>query len=230
MPHQLRPSDLAREAGLTAQQIRNLESAGLLPPAERTAAGQRIYTERHRLALRLERTMIRAGFNGIHRRAIMHAAHANDPDAALQLVVERFVALDGLRRQAEHAIERASEQPVALEAGRDRLRIGAAARLIGVTSGALRHWELEGLIKPGRDVANGYRLYNGEMVQRAALIARLVDLGFGMPTLRGMTHSLDQDRLAPREAIATLLAPVRDQIRACAEATSLLWHYLEIPV
>lgn len=223
----LRIADLANDVGLSTQQLRNLEAEGLLPPAERTAAGQRVYLERHRLALRLERTMIRAGFNGVQRRMIMHAAHARDPDAALQLVVERFVEIDLLRRQVDEVIERARELEGPDAVGRNRLRIGEAARVVGVTAGALRHWEREGLIKPARERPSGYRTYDRRMVHRARVIARLVELGFGIPVLRAVIDDLVGDHPHSDDATEDVLrGHVRTQVRACAEVISLLWHYL----
>ena len=47
----LRPVDLARLAGISAQQVRNYADAGILPPAERTAAGYRLFEDRHRRAM-----------------------------------------------------------------------------------------------------------------------------------------------------------------------------------
>ncbi|WP_037676124.1 MerR family DNA-binding transcriptional regulator, partial [Streptomyces afghaniensis] len=38
----LRPVDLARLAGVSTQQIRNYEDAGVLPPAARTESGYRV--------------------------------------------------------------------------------------------------------------------------------------------------------------------------------------------
>jgi DNA-binding transcriptional MerR regulator len=43
----LRPVDLAREHGLSAQAIRNYDDAGILPPAERNPTGYRRYTDLH---------------------------------------------------------------------------------------------------------------------------------------------------------------------------------------
>lgn len=48
--------DLARELGLTARTLRYWESLGLLPAAERSKGGQRLYGERHaEAALGIER-------------------------------------------------------------------------------------------------------------------------------------------------------------------------------
>ncbi|RZK85798.1 MAG: MerR family DNA-binding transcriptional regulator, partial [Rhodococcus sp. (in: high G+C Gram-positive bacteria)] len=45
-PH-LRTVDVARRAGCSVQHVRNLERDGVLPPATRTDAGYRIYTDVH---------------------------------------------------------------------------------------------------------------------------------------------------------------------------------------
>ncbi|HYH33363.1 MAG TPA: MerR family DNA-binding transcriptional regulator, partial [Pseudonocardia sp.] len=54
----LRPVDLAREAGISAQQVRNYEAAGILPPAPRTASGYRRYAMEHVDALRTYRALV----------------------------------------------------------------------------------------------------------------------------------------------------------------------------
>ena len=48
----MRPVDLAREHGLSAQAIRNYEDAGALPPAGRSPSGYRRYTALHAQAVR----------------------------------------------------------------------------------------------------------------------------------------------------------------------------------
>ncbi|MFS0838372.1 MerR family DNA-binding transcriptional regulator [Paenibacillus sp. 1P03SA] len=40
-----RPVDIARKLNVSTSALRNYEAAGLVPPAERTAAGHRTYTE-----------------------------------------------------------------------------------------------------------------------------------------------------------------------------------------
>jgi len=48
----LRPVDLVREHGLSAQAVGNYEEEGILPTAGRTRHGYRIYTPLHARALR----------------------------------------------------------------------------------------------------------------------------------------------------------------------------------
>src|SRR5260370_38225793 len=56
--HALRTIDLARAAGISAQQVRNNESLGLLPPAERSKSGYRLSTQRHLAALMTARVLV----------------------------------------------------------------------------------------------------------------------------------------------------------------------------
>ena len=83
----LRPVDLAREHGLSAQALRNYEGEGILPRAGRTSSGYRIYTPLHARALGAFVALVPA--HG-HRTAsdIMRAVNTGDVDAALTLLDE----------------------------------------------------------------------------------------------------------------------------------------------
>jgi DNA-binding transcriptional MerR regulator len=59
----LRIGDLARRLGLTARALRYWEERGLLPPAERTSGGTRVYGDVHVRAARGILRLKRAGFS-----------------------------------------------------------------------------------------------------------------------------------------------------------------------
>jgi DNA-binding transcriptional MerR regulator len=81
----LRPSDLAREHGLSAQAVRNYERDCFLPPAERTASGYRLYTEVHAAALRAFLALVPAYGHAAAGR-VMRALHGGALDDALALI------------------------------------------------------------------------------------------------------------------------------------------------
>ncbi|WP_107464401.1 TioE family transcriptional regulator [Streptomyces sp. MA5143a] len=81
----LRPSDLAREHGLSAQAVRNYERDGFLPPAERTDSGYRLYTEVHAAALRAFLALVPTYGHATAGR-IMRALHDGALDDALTLI------------------------------------------------------------------------------------------------------------------------------------------------
>ncbi|CAM5231909.1 hypothetical protein SVIOM342S_06440 [Streptomyces violaceorubidus] len=103
----LRTVDLARAAGLSTQQIRNYEDAGVLPPAGRTDAGYRIFGGRHRDALLTYRAL-RPGYGAVTATRAMRAVHDGDVAAALALVDAAHAALHEERvslRAAGEALE-----------------------------------------------------------------------------------------------------------------------------
>ncbi|HEY4452798.1 MAG TPA: MerR family DNA-binding transcriptional regulator, partial [Pseudonocardiaceae bacterium] len=83
----LRPADLARRHGISAQAVRNYEREGFLPPAERTDSGYRVYTEVHAAALRAYLALVVAyGYATAGR--IMIAVHDDKTDDLL-LTIDR---------------------------------------------------------------------------------------------------------------------------------------------
>src|SRR5690606_14664664 len=109
----LRPADLAREHGLSAQAVRNYERHGFLPAAERTPTGYRIYTEHHAAALRAYLASV-AAFGHARAGAVMRALHSGDLDAALAAVDDGHVQLVRDREtlgQVRTAIGHLADQP-----------------------------------------------------------------------------------------------------------------------
>lgn len=172
----LRPVDLAREHGLSTQAIRNYEEEGILPVAERTPHGYRVYTPLHARALRAFVALVPA--HG-HRTAadIMRAVNAGDVDMALALLDESHAQL--LQdRQILAAVDKAlrdlaSLDPQAPPRRVEEVFIGRLARELGVVPATLRKWEKAGLVEPQRDPITGYRVYAPADVRDARLAHQL---------------------------------------------------------
>ncbi|SFQ50664.1 DNA-binding transcriptional regulator, MerR family [Amycolatopsis arida] len=187
--------DLARAAGISTQQVRNDLDAGVLPSAERTAAGYRRFTERHRRALLTYRALARS-YGWTTAREIMRAVHAGDRAEALGLVDAAHAALHEQRRalaataEALAAVTAQAATPPNLKARADDpdpprsptgtaeapgtgLRVGEAAALLGMRPSALRLWEAAGLLAPPREHGTGYRRYRPEDVRDARVVQLL---------------------------------------------------------
>ncbi|MGY2066670.1 MerR family DNA-binding transcriptional regulator [Blastococcus sp. SYSU DS0619] len=80
----LRTVDVARRAGYSVQQVRDLEHAGVLPPADRTPAGYRRYTERHVHAALAYRGFA-AGIGPVEAKRVLRAAQRGGPDVLVLL-------------------------------------------------------------------------------------------------------------------------------------------------
>ena len=171
----LRPVDLAREHGLSAQAVRNYEKEGILPTAGRTPSGYRVYTPLHARALRAFVALVPA--HG-HRTAadVMRAVNTGDVDVVLALLDESHAQL--LRdRETLAAVDAALRDLASSEAGspsRDGVVfIGRLARELGVGPATLRKWEKAGLLNPQRDPETGYRVYSPADVRDARLAHQL---------------------------------------------------------
>lgn len=176
MGDRVRAADLARSAGISVQQLRTYADTGLLPPAERTPAGYRVFTPAHADALAVARELA-AGHGWGTARTAMAALHAGDPETALAALDAGHALLDRERaelaavREALGAVLAGRVPPPA--APRKGLRIGEASRAVGVKPPVLRLWEARGLLRPGREPGTGYRVYSASELRVAQVVALL---------------------------------------------------------
>lgn len=227
----MRTVDLARAVELSTQQVRDYEAGGFLPPVERSESGYRLYTERHLKALRTVRTMISAGYRSQQVLEVMRAVHAGDLDTALALVDAHHAELDRLRRQAEQTLDaiRTAIDGVAGPGERRPkcLRIGEAARAVGVRASALRFWEQQDLLQPERDSRSGYRLYDRRQVRRLEVVVLLRGMNYDFDAIRSVLDELAVGRPEPTlKAVEKRRNEISASSRACTKATAGLWSYI----
>ncbi|MFC4017454.1 TioE family transcriptional regulator [Micromonospora sp. GCM10011542] len=167
----MRPVDLAREHGLSAQAIRNYEDAGVLPAAERTAHGYRIYTPLHAQALRAFLGLV-SGHGHQTATSIMQAFNQDATEDALRLIDESHRQLLDDRRTLQ-SVEAALRDLAPVPQERGDTYIGPLAGRLGVRPATLRKWENAGLVQPRRDPRTGYRIYSPADVRDARLVHQL---------------------------------------------------------
>ncbi|MFF7588704.1 TioE family transcriptional regulator [Kitasatospora purpeofusca] len=199
----LRPVDLGREHGLSAQAVRNYEQDGFLPPAERTPTGYRIYTELHAAALRTFLALVRA-YGHATAGAVMNAVHASRTDDALtaldhghaQLLRDRET-LTSVRGAVEHLAEAAEPAPRPAPApnpdpgpGPLTLSIGELAHRLRLTPATLRTWEAAGILLPARDRTTGHRLFHPGDVRDAELAHLLRRGGYRLPQIAAVVGQI----------------------------------------
>lgn len=199
----LRPVDVARGQGLSTQAIRNYEEAGILPPAERTASGYRVYTGLHVYALRAFAALAPAHGHQT-ATAIMRAVNADAVEDALAVIDDSHLQLREDRRTLT-AVEQALRDLAGTEPVVSRATgtfVGPLARQLGVKPATLRKWERAGVVRPPRDPATGYRVYTPSDVRDARLAHQLRRGGY---LLEQIAPLLDQVRaaggVAPLEAM-----------------------------
>ncbi|WP_433471714.1 MerR family transcriptional regulator [Spirillospora sp. CA-142024] len=230
----LRPVDLARAAGISPQQVRNHEAAGVLPRTGRTPSGYRVYTDRHRRALLAYRALARG--HGIElAQRVMHAVHAGDVPVALALIDSGHAALHQQRvslQATSDALEAiVDRQTPAAPVPREGLRIGEVAARLGVRTSALRVWESAGLVRPEREPITGYRRYGPADVRDARLVHLLRQTRHPLPQVRAVLDELRRTGTgdAVRAAIAQRQADLTGRATAMLEGSGRLHDYITDP-
>lgn len=230
----LRPVDLARVAGISTQQVRNYEEAGVLPPVPRTASGYRVYATRHREALLAYRALA-AGYGPDTAGGAMRAVHAGDVPEALDLVNAGHAALHeqrlALQETGEALTALAAQDTDTLPVPREGLRIGEVAARLGLRTSALRVWESAGLLTPGREPATGYRVFAADTVRDARIIQLLRQSGYLFDQIRPVLQQLRDsgDTEALRAALSRRREALTHRTTAMLHASGLLHTYVTGP-
>jgi DNA-binding transcriptional MerR regulator len=222
----LRTVDVARRAGCSVQQVRNLERDGVLPPASRTASGYRHYTESH-VRSALAYRALAAATGPVEAKTIMRAAQAHPRSGLLALLDDAHARLAAERRDlalARDAAEAITAEPIGDVRPSDAMTVSELAAALGVRTSALRHWDAEGLVVPARTGPSGARRYSPADVRDARIVHQLRLAGHRIAPLRALMPEL---RRARRWADLTAAFDARDaaidaRSRALLEAAAAL--------
>jgi MerR family Zn(II)-responsive transcriptional regulator of zntA len=108
----------------------------------------------------------------------------------------------------------------------DGFRSGELARLAGVSTDTLRHYERKGVLPVARRLVNGYRKYPPDSLQRVRLIRRALTVGFTLDELaqflkareRGQApcrevRALAAEKLSELESRLSEMQSLRDELR-----------------
>jgi len=222
----LRTVDVARRAGCSVQQIRNLEQAGVLPPTTRTPAGYRTYTHVHVLAA-VAYVALSAGVGPIQAKTILRTAHRSPLPDLLGALDAAHAGLHHERQAvllAQDALTAISAEPINDPRANDAMTISELAGALGVRASALRHWENEGLLTPTRSATSRARTYAPADVRDARVIHQLRLAGHRVPALRQLLPALRGD--SRHGDITAALAARHDNIthrsRALLRAAAVL--------
>lgn len=104
---------------------------------------------------------------------------------------------------------------------RERLRIGEAARLVGVTPKAVRHYEKIGLLPEAERSDAGYRLYSAHDLLRLHRIRRLRSLGLSLRQVRSVLGEEGAES-SLRGILETLQAEVDSEIERLQDRREIL--------
>jgi len=227
----LRTHDLALAGGLSVQQVRNYEASGLIPQAQRSPSGYRLYTQQHLAALKTVKSMIRS-YGWPRTSAIMQALHQGNLSAALATIDERHAELASKRFQVEQTLSAlhtlaAQSTPPSRSLRPQHLRVGEAARQVGVRVSALHFWEQQGLLQPIRERHSRYRLYDEQQMRRLRVVVLLREAAYPFNVIQSVLNELAAGR--PEKAIVAVEKRREELTKiswSCIEALTSFQHYV----
>jgi DNA-binding transcriptional MerR regulator len=206
----LRTSDIAKAVGVHPNTVRLYEQWGLLPPIPRTPGGYRQFTKFHLEQMRLARLAFADPWHGRRIRksivAVVKQAALGDLTGARDVANAHLALVRAERAQADAAADFLERWAAgeSIEPMTAPMQIGAAARLLDVSTDRLRNWERDGLIKVPRDPSNGYRRYGAAEIGRLRVIRLLRSGGYStMAILRMMLYFDQGQRDGLRQALDT---------------------------
>lgn len=212
-----RTVDLARMFGIHVNTVRLYERYGLIPKAERTQSGYRIFTELHVEQFKLARAALRVEVlqNGLRKQAvtIVKTSASGDFETALKLTKRYSDQVDQEIKHGEEAVRICRRMLAGIKepcSGKDREQTmytrKEAAGILGVTIDTLRNWELNGLFSVRR-MANGYRVYTGEDIQRLTIIRSLRCANYSLSSIPSIRTSPESALLVPSIHSTAVLFP-----------------------
>ncbi|WP_280245853.1 MerR family transcriptional regulator [Nocardia abscessus] len=228
----MRTVDVARSAGYSVQQIRNLERDGVLPMAIRTATGYRRYGELH-LRSALAYRALAAGVGPVEAKRIVRTVHERPFAQVLALLDAAHARLHRERADlelAQRAAAAISAEPIADVRPSDAMSVSELAAALGVRPSTLRHWDAERLVVPDRVSAQGTRRYSPAQVRDARIVHQLRRAGYRVDLLRRLLPGLPRDERSQdvAAALAARDANIAARSRALLDAASALGAVLAL--
>ncbi len=227
----LRPHDLAQAGSISVQQVRNYEANSLIPQAQRSSSGYRLYTQQHLTALKTLRSLVQ-GYGWPRAAAIMQALHQGNLPIALAAIDERHAELASKRLQVEQtlsALHTLAAGTASLQSlsNPQRLRVGEAAKQVGVRVSALHFWEQQGLLHPFREQYSRYRLYDEHQMRRLRVVVLLREAHYPFNIIQVVLDDVAAGR--PEKAIIAVEKRREEMARSswlCIEALTFFQHYV----
>ncbi|MCY9590250.1 MerR family DNA-binding transcriptional regulator [Paenibacillus chitinolyticus] len=223
-----KPIDIARKLHISTSALRHYESWGVVPAPDRAANGYRQYTRMHLAYFRCLRTLFPAFGVGLSCEVLRHIQRS-DMDGAFWLVSHEQSVLQHEKAVADKtlALLQNPELPIlANKKLKSTMTIGEAASLAGVQDSAIRHWEKEGLLKPGRDPDNGYRIFTPMHIRQILLIRTLRRTVYFLDRMKDIVQavehqSIEKAKKVTEQALHSIHERNRQQFRAVSELVEL---------
>ncbi|WP_438350613.1 MerR family transcriptional regulator [Paenibacillus sp. FA6] len=214
-----KPIEIARELGISTSALRHYESWGVVPTPARATNGYRLYTDLHLAYFRCLRAMF-PGFGVAITCDVLRHIQNGDMDIAFWLINKEQSNLQQEKVVADQTLELLQHTGMPLFPNKkmnNDMTIGEVAQITDVQESAIRHWEKEGLLSPGRNPENGYRIFTPLHIRQILLIRTLRRTVYFLENMKEIVQavehqSIQQAKKVTEEALLSIHQRNRQQL------------------
>ncbi|WP_122647052.1 MerR family DNA-binding transcriptional regulator [Enterococcus mediterraneensis] len=228
------PKQIANRLNVSTTTLRRYEEQGLIPVVPRTDSGHRIYTAIHLQAFTTIRVLLK-GYDIPVVYEAMREIKESRFEEALWLINQQQAQMQTEKQRVEEILtmiqntEFTQYQNVQLN---KFMTIGDAAKIAGIKTSAIRHWEKEGLIHSKRNIANGYRVFSISELRKILVISSLRKTVYYIENMKELLNELDEqnyDKIAGsfQLALENLNERLLRQFKGIMALMKYLRFYLE---
>ncbi|MFB9324629.1 MerR family DNA-binding transcriptional regulator [Paenibacillus aurantiacus] len=195
------PKQIAQLLHVSTTTLRRYEELDLVPDVPRTASNRRMYSPIHVQAFLALRTLLK-GFDIPVSYDVMSLLKKGHVEQALwtinfhqyniQLEKQRVEEVMRLIQKTDFSKYR--NVPVTEE-----MKIGEVAAITGVNPSAIRHWEMEGLIRAKRNPENGYRVFTSRELKKIIVLSSLRKTVYFIESMKQLLEALETQDLTTIE-------------------------------
>lgn len=225
------PKQIAEALEISSTTLRRYEDLNLLPDVPRTKSQHRLYKRVHYQAFITIRAMLRGYdysvvYEAMRKIKIGEVAEAlwlvNHQQYLLQIEKQRVDEILNLVKNADFYFYKNIKI-------QDYMAIGTVAKIAGVNTSAIRHWESEGLVQSERNPENGYRMYSKHELKKVLVISSLRKTIYFIDPMKKLLNELELQNIEKIEqsfqlALGNLNNILSSQFRSIRE----LMKYLEL--
>lgn len=228
------PKQMADILKVSTTTLRSYEEQDLIPVVPRTDSNHRFYKPIHLQAFTTLRTLLKGFAIPIAYEVIKLIKNFRFEEALWLVNKEQFHLQVEKQRveQIQTLVLNIEFNAFTNEKLKEPMRIGEAAKIAGVNTSAIRHWEYEGLVHSDREKENGYRTYSIAELRKILIISSLRKTVFYIENMKKLLTDLDAENYNNIEqsfqlALENLNHQLFLQMKGIAEMMTFMHSYQE---
>ncbi len=225
------PKQLAGRLQVSTTTLRRYEKLGLIPEIDRTASNRRCYEEVHLQAFATIRALLKGYGIPVVYETMKNVKRGNVEEALWLLNREQYkIQEEKLRVEEIHSLIRNTDfseyRRVKIK---EFMTIGEVARIAGVNTSAIRHWEQEGLIASRRNKENRYRVFTPSELKKIIVISSLRQTVYFIENMRSLLNDLDHMQLPRLEkSFQVALQKLNSRLLSQFQGIAILMEYVAL--